>query len=234
MNSTADILRQLHRIHRQLADLNERANRGPKAITVREANVFRLQSALEESRENTLQARKATDSKQLQLQSGEDKIGEFKTKLNTANSNREYQALLEQIEADKMTNSVLEDEILEGLDRIDELQVEAGQAAKQLEEGEQRLAETKKNVADESDTIRADMQRLEAELNDAEKCLPNDFHSEYSRVVKVRGDAAMAHVEDDCCSGCYQRVTPNMINKLMMDQIVCCTSCGCILYFPES
>ena len=91
MNSTADILRQLHRIHRQLADLNERSDRGPKTISVREANVFRLQSAMEEARENTLQARKATDSKQLQLQSGEDKIGEFKTKLNTANSNREYQ-----------------------------------------------------------------------------------------------------------------------------------------------
>lgn len=233
MSSTAEILRQLHRIHRQLADLNERADRGPKTIKVREANVARLKGALEEARERTLQSRKAADQKQLQLKSGEDKIVDLQTKLNTANSNREYQTLLEQIEGDKMTNSVLEDEILEGLDKIEQLQIEAGEAEKHLDEGTRQLEQTKKSVADEADLIKADIQRLEAELADAEKSLPENFQAEYSRVVNVRGESAMAHVEDDCCSGCYQQLTPNMISKLMMDHVVCCTSCGCILYFPE-
>ena len=39
MTISADVLRELHRIHRQLADLRERLDRGPRQIRAREANV---------------------------------------------------------------------------------------------------------------------------------------------------------------------------------------------------
>ena len=61
----------------------------------------------------------AVDKKQLQLKTGEDKVKDLRYKLNASTSNREYQALLEQIAADEMANSVLADEILEGLDACD-------------------------------------------------------------------------------------------------------------------
>ena len=70
-----------------------------------------------------------------------------------------------------------------------------------------------------------------AELAEAEKRLPAEFRAEYDRVVHSRGEHALAQIEDDCCSGCNRRITPNMISKLMMDHVVCCTTCGCILYF---
>ena len=53
------------------------------------------------------------------LRSGEGKILELETKLNQSSTNREYQALKDQIAADNMANSVLADEILEAMERVD-------------------------------------------------------------------------------------------------------------------
>ena len=62
--------------------------------------------------------------KQLQLQEREARIEKLRTNLNTASSNKEYQAIKEQIAADEQANSVLSDEILEALERIDELEAD--------------------------------------------------------------------------------------------------------------
>jgi predicted nucleic acid-binding Zn-ribbon protein len=233
MSSTAEILRELHRIHRQLADLKERRERGPKSIKARETNLARLEADLAASRDKIKHAHVSADQKQLQLKTGESKIVDLKTKLNAANSNREYQALMEQIAASEMTNSVMEDEILEALEKIEQLQIAAAEAEKNLAEGRQNLEKTKQTVSEQAVSINADITRLEAELAEGEKNLPSDFRLEYDRVVRTRGEAALAQIEDDCCGGCNRRISANMISKLMMDHVICCTSCGCILYFQE-
>ena len=46
MSVSASALRELHRIHRQLTDLRERADRGPKQIRARETNLTRLNEDL--------------------------------------------------------------------------------------------------------------------------------------------------------------------------------------------
>src|SRR5690348_13697685 len=93
MSATAGVLRELHRIHRQLSDLRERLDRGPKQIKARQATVARLQGELDQVKADSKAARVGADQKQLLLKSGEGKIRELKIKLNAASSNREYQAL---------------------------------------------------------------------------------------------------------------------------------------------
>src|SRR5919109_2210650 len=120
MSVTAAALRELHRIHQQLAEFRDRLERGPKQVRAREANVAQLEARLAESRERAKQTQMAIDRKQLDLKAGEQKVVDLRVKLNAASSNREYQALLEQIAAAEMAGSVLSDEILEGLEKIDQ------------------------------------------------------------------------------------------------------------------
>lgn len=117
MSVTAAALRELHRIHQRLADLRDRLERGPKQVRARETNVAVLEAKLAEARDRAKQTQMALDRKQLDLKSGEQKVLDLKVKLNAANNNREYQALLEQIAAAEMAGSVLSDEILEGLEK---------------------------------------------------------------------------------------------------------------------
>lgn len=229
----AETLRQLHRLHIQLSDLRDRLARGPRQVAVHEQNVARCEAEVSRIRDEAKAARVQVDQRQLQLKSGESKIADLKAKLNAANSNREYQALKDQIAADEMAGSVLADEILEGLERLDEYEKQIAEAKGQTAKAAEELKRNKDEVLSKQESLLADAQRVENELKAAESQLPDDFREAYSRAVKGRGADAMASVEGEHCQGCNQKVTPNRMNELLLNRIVACTSCGRLLYLPE-
>ncbi|HEY4309249.1 MAG TPA: phospholipase [Pirellulales bacterium] len=234
MPATTNVLRDLHRIHQQLGDLRDRLERGPKQIKAREANVTRLEAELTQTKANVKAARVTADQKQLMLKTGEGKIADLKTKLNQASSNREYQALRDQIAADEMANSVLADEILEALEKIDEIGGSVVEAEQKVAKSKEELTKIRQQVAEQHDNLVGDVRRLEGELKEAEGALPEDFRDAYIRITKSKGSDAMAQVENGCCTGCYQQITQNMHNNLLMQRIVFCQgSCGRLLYLPE-
>lgn len=232
MNVTAAALRELHRIHQQLTDLRDRLERGPKQVRAREANVAQLEQKLVEAKERSKQIQMAVDRKQLDLKAGEQKIVDARVKLNAANSNKEYQALLEQIAAAEMANSVLADEILEGMEKIDVMRVAVTEAEKLVGAGKAELEKTRQAVEQSAASIHGDIVRLEGELVKAEEGLPAEFKIDYSRVVRSKGADGLAVMDDGVCSGCGQQVTLNMQNELRLSKPVFCKACGRLLYLP--
>src|SRR3954467_9350567 len=232
MSVTAAALRELHRIHQQLAELRDRLERGPKQVRARESNVTQLEARLVEAREKAKQTQMAVDRKQLDLKSGEQKVLDLRVKLNTANNNREYQALLEQIAAAEMAGSVLSDEILEGMEKVDQLVLAVKEAEKNLADGKKEMERSRQAVEDSAASIRADVTRLEGELVTAEQSLPLDIKVDYQRVVRSKGADSLAQVDDGVCTGCGQQITLNMQNELNLSKLVFCKACGCLLYLP--
>jgi predicted nucleic acid-binding Zn-ribbon protein len=232
MSVSAAALRELHRIHQRLADLRDRLERGPKQVRAREANVAQLETRLSEAREKAKQTQMAVDRKQLDLKSGEQKIVDLRVKLNACSSNREYQALLEQIAAAEMAGSVLSDEILEGLERIDLLTVQVKEAEKNVAAGKQELEKARQTVEQSVVTIRSELTGLETELAQAEAALPGDFKADYQRIVRSKGADSLAVVDDGVCTGCGQQITLNMQNQLKLSNLIFCKSCGRLLYLP--
>ena len=233
MTITAGALRELHRIHQQLSDLGERLDRGPKQIHAREKSVAHLEAELAKEEESYQQIRMLTDKKQLDLKSSENKVADLKAKLNACSSNKEYQLLLDQIAATEMAASVLSDEILEGLEQIDELAAEVSEAKKKVAAGQQDLQKHTSQVTETSETIRADITRLEADLQTAESALPSDFRVDYDRIVRAKRGDALAPMEGGYCSGCSQRLTTNVQVNLSMGRPIFCQGCGRLLYMAE-
>lgn len=233
MTVTAAALRELHRIHRQLADLTERKERGPKQIRAREANLTRLGEELTRLQGEHKAARMRSDQKQLLLKSGEDKIEGLKAKLNAAASNREYQALKDQIAADQMAGSVLADEILEAMEKIDELAGVLAEQQQKIAAAKEELAKAEQAVRDQAGILDTDLKRLQAELRQAESALPGDFREQYQRVVNSKQDDAMAEVQGEFCGGCHQQLTPNNMAELSMALAIFCRNCGRLIYLPE-
>ena len=232
-NVATDVLRTLHRVHRQLTDLKGRLERGPKQVRATQAHVAHREELLAQLQAEAKVARVAADAKQLQLRTGEDKIVELKAKLNVVGSNREYQALKDQIAAKQMTNSVLEDEILEGLERIDEFNGKAKEAESNLAKAQEKAQKVRAEVEHQEPLIRGDVARLETALNECEANIPIEVKDVYRRVVRHRGEDALAAVENQYCNGCHQHVPLNMIAEMMLGRPMFCKVCGRLLYIPE-
>ncbi len=112
----------LHQLRRQLKEVQDQLARGPRQIKLRQAKVTEAEASAAAKEQELKESKIALDRKNLELKSKETHLLDLQAKLNTASSNREYDIISGQIAADKAAKSVLEDEILEYLDRVDALQ----------------------------------------------------------------------------------------------------------------
>jgi predicted nucleic acid-binding Zn-ribbon protein len=231
--SNAAVLRELHRIHIQLGDLRERRDRGPKQIKAHEANVAKNEAEVTRLKNEQKAGRMAADQKQLQLKSDEAKILDLRAKLNQIKNNREYQALKDQIAAAEMANSVLQDEILEALEKNEAAKPGIVEAEQKLAKAKEELARVQNAVKEQHGLIEGDYKRLEGELVESEKKLAEDLRETYQRMVRGKGADGMAQVDGEHCGGCYQTITANTMNSLLMDKVVFCQVCGRLLYLAE-
>ena len=227
-------LRTLHRMHRQLADLAEQLAAGPRAVAARTRQVQAADAKKATAADDVKKAKVVADQKQLQLKSAETKIADLEGKLNACKTNREYQTLGDQIAADRMATKVLEDEILEALERIDVLKPAVPAAEKEIEAAKKLLAEAEAKVKAETGRLEAEVVRIRGELQTAEKDLADDVREKYDRVVKQKGADGMAAVDGQTCGGCYQQLTGNMLSDVLLGRIIICRSCGRLLYLPET
>jgi predicted nucleic acid-binding Zn-ribbon protein len=226
-------LRELHRLHGLLANVRERIARGPKQIQAGEGSCKKFELDLAKAKETYKQGKLASDEKQLQLKSREAKILDLRGKLNQAESNQVYQTLKDQIAADQQANSVMADEILETLEKLDLYQAQITEANNNLAKAKEELEKTRKRVADQQQQLEAELSHILVALQKVEEELPEDFRIDFQRISKAKGEDALAPLEGESCGGCYQMLSPQTINQLRLGRPLFCTSCGRLLYLAE-
>ncbi|MFM8282695.1 MAG: zinc ribbon domain-containing protein [Planctomycetaceae bacterium] len=230
---TADAIRALHRMQRQLSDLREQLEAGPRRMAARTKVVEAAEARVASANDEVRRAKIAADQKQLQLKSAEAKITDLESKLNACKTNREYQTLREQIAADRMATKVLEDEILEALERVDATRGRVPAADGELAAARRGLAEVKAEFDAKAAELMAEVERIGRDLEAAETELPPDSRDVYRRVVKSKGSDGMAAVDGQSCGGCSQQLTGNMVVELSMGRVAACRSCGRLLYLAK-
>jgi uncharacterized protein len=226
-------LRQLHRLLLELRDVREELDRGPRQIRARQSLVEKAEAELAQKRKALAETRAAADRKSLDLRSKEAKIADLRVKLNTASTNREFDILRGQIDADVVANSVLEDEILEVLEGVDRLQTQIGEAERKIEQTRAELARKQDDVAASRPGLEAETLRLESRISEVDTFLTGDARLKYRRLVSAHGADALAPVDGKVCTSCYTSVTPQSRVMLNSGAIVFC-SCGRLLYLPDS
>ncbi|MFN6108153.1 MAG: zinc ribbon domain-containing protein [Planctomycetaceae bacterium] len=229
-HAQANTLPELHRLHLAIQEVQEEIDRGPRQLRARSNTTASRLAELEAQRQKQKQLKMLADQKSLQLKTNEAKLEDLKGKLNQAASNREFDIIKGQIEADKVANSVLEDEILETLDKVDKVQAEL----KKLESDVAIAQAEEKMFASEVDqrrpSLEARLGSLREELQQAETYLPEEIRAAYQRLVQAHGASALSPVENATCTSCYVRLTPQNAVSIESGTIMFCRTCGRLLY----
>jgi hypothetical protein len=215
---------------RQLTDIAERMEKGPRMIRIVTSNEASFAKSLEEAKHALLELRKASNAKQLQLAEREAKIEDLKNKLNVCDSNKEFQLLKDRIAADLQANSVLQDEILEQLEKLDVLTVDVETAKTNHEKSEIESKRVRNEVESDLKALDAEQTRITQELADEEKQIPADLMDQYRRLVAGKGEDALGLTNSETCGNCNQTLTAQTASDLMMQKSVFCKGCGCWMY----
>ena len=227
-------LAELHVLLLDLEEVEEMLRTGPLKVAAQEKLSQKKLSACEQQKANITSLRKAADEKQLQLKTNEARISDLKAKLNAAASNREYEIITSQIEADKMATSVLEDEILEALEKVDAAVADLAT----MEEEHKVQVEKQKKIAAEveasADGLKARAAELNGKIDEAEKAVPANVKDQYRRLRGAHGAGALSSVESKACVSCYSELSAQQNVALNLSKVLFCDSCGRLLYRVKS
>ena len=194
-----------------------------------EKEVEHLQQA--EERYTALELKKK--DKEISLEESEGKIAKYQGQLMQIKTNKEYTAMLKEIEGAKADKSVLEEDVLMVMDEVDQAKAQVTNEKKLVAEKE---AEHKK-VLDQMDQETAELEKSIQDLNEKRSgILPNidaKILAQYERILVKKQGVALVPVRNGACSGCNMVLPPQEINEIQMaTRLIMCESCARILY-PE-
>ncbi len=228
-----ELLRTLHRIHTQRADLQAQLDRAPVQLRAIESQIHAAGKAIDEKTAELKRTRMTADEKQLQLKTREDRVRGLGVKLNEAASNKEFSLLKDQIAAEQQANSVQSDEIFEVLERIDGIESDIADLKANAAKIESDSAERRATIETRLTQVREDLHRVDAQLADYESRIPSAAKADYQRLVQARGPEALAPIVEDACDGCNTMISAQTLNRVTMNHLTHCPNCNAWLYLPE-
>jgi predicted nucleic acid-binding Zn-ribbon protein len=235
MNDLRRELRLLISIAKVDADLNAYRTEMallPAKIEVVNKSVEKIDKAMSEAAEHYEDMKKERRSLERILDDHTEKITKLRTKLMEVKTNKEYTAMLSEIEHLEKGVDDKEERLLILMDELDQQSTRNQGFTSENEQKKKDLLTKKANVENRMKTLGETVKRLEAEKPKILAELDPLTKKRYDRILTKLGDFAVTHVEDDICHGCFSRIPPQTALEVKRnDQIISCEVCGRILVF---
>jgi len=229
-----EILRRLHGLHQQMDQLRGRLMKGPRLAQAHQEQIRQAENNLDQAKKAYNDTRLASHRKQLEYEQKLADIQRRKGRLLECDDNREYQLLKDQIAADEMAASVLADEAIELMTRVEEMAVKVQEAEAALAAAKDAAAKWQAEFEKQEPVIRQEIAQVEQELKHLETLLAGDVRELYQRALRNKGSSALAPLRGEFCGGCNQHVPLQMRSQLLLGNAIWCRSCGRLLYLPEN
>jgi uncharacterized protein len=165
------------------------------------------------------------------FEASQERVKKRRTQLDSVKTNKDYQALLKEIEEVKEAGSRIEDDMLQCLDDIEEAE-SVFAAAQKVYSDKKKITDGKKR---EMDVTASEMREKMVQLKDrvqalAEKLDPK-LKKKYYNIKSKSGGVAIVSVNDAVCKGCHLNIPPQLYNELHKeDEIRVCPHCYRMIY----
>ena len=234
MASTAELMREIHRLRRFARDLKEQIDRAPVQLKAQKARVTRHEDAARDNQDAIKKLKVTVHDREVTLKATHAQIAKHEKQLNESTSKKEYDALKVEIAADKQKGQTLEEEILTAIGESEERTTKVAELDKAVKLVKEEFARFEADAGARQAALKQQLDETQAKLKEVEATVPIDRRSDFDRmVVRGKGVDAFASVENRGCSSCRTDITAQQYNELLTGAFVTCKSCGRILYLPE-
>jgi uncharacterized protein len=224
----------LQNLDDEIADHNKLLAEVPIQIDARRVELEQVKKVLVCLQEEikTLQDNgKAIES---EVQSENDHMGKIKVKLPAVKTNKEYTAILAEVDAVKLKVSELEDKELEIMEILEEKQKDIPGIEKNCKQENIYFQEYKTKKEGELGRMKQELEVYIAKREQLMEQVDRVMVQRYEKIAKSRGGQAVVSLRGNICQGCFQHVLPQMvINVKVGETILQCASCLCFLYWEE-
>jgi len=242
MGTVLNALVKLQSVENNLRAAKAKLARCRRNVILKENQLRTLQNSLEAKKEEIQLTRIQADRLELELKSTDQTLARYRAALNNAKSNKEYAAILTELNTRKADSSKIESQTLELMKNIDVDQQQCDQIKQQIEQEKTELNEIRKQAEELAKKYESEISEIEQQWKKAASGVGADALEIFKRVAETYDGEAIAEIEvhDNrsgiyTCGGCFMSLTTETANTLLSrDEIIRCPNCTRILYFKEA
>lgn len=229
-----DRLIQLQDIDSQIYRLNAEKETKPEEMKQLKDSLSQKQSALKETESGLKSLQVKRKENEIELESKEAEVKKLQVQLYQLKTNKEYTAMLHEIEGHKADNSLLEDEILKLMEEIDAVEAKIDEEKKMIEEESRKVDAGIKAIETRVKEIETTLAELKKKSEEITPAINPRILKDYEKILAGKEGLALVEVASDACGGCYMQLPPQVINEIRMkEHIVFCESCRRMLYIKD-
>jgi predicted nucleic acid-binding Zn-ribbon protein len=239
MGATLDALCRLQEVELQIAEIQKKIDRKQGVVKKQEQRIADYEAKIRAWQAAIRTDQMEADRLDLEVKSNEVQIAKLRQALNTAKTNKEYSAILTQLNTTKADNSKVEERVLAFFKQIEGKRKEFATLQEERDREVAKLQEANAALKEIEDKSRDKMTKLRRDRDAAASVVPGKALDSFNRVARKLDGEAMAQVvrthpkrEEYACEGCNMSITIEQVNNILSrDDTVLCNTCGRILYY---
>jgi len=230
------VLINVQALDTKIAALESEQARLPGQIEAVQAAVAQARDGVQTLKGRLDQNKKDTRAKEKDLEDAQVKRQKSEARLYEVKTNKEYSAVLVEIEEIKQEKAKIEEEVLSLMEMQERLAMEIRDAEASLKTGESQGREEEAQIRQRLAAVEAELQGLKGERESLSRDLPKDLLADYEKLLRPRGGLAVARVlpvdGGSICGGCRMTLTPQCLQEVKQQSaLLNCESCGRFLYW---
>ncbi len=234
MNSDLELLLKLQVIDYDIGELERSKEYLPDMMGNLRKEIEEASTNLDSTATEYEQSRLRQKSLEIEVQSLEANLQKFQQQMMAIKTNKEYDALVSEIDNVKSTISNNETELLEIIDRIDELEKDSEDRKEKLLNVEENNKKQLAMLQEKVDSIGSTMETKMGNRKEISSSITRQTLTIYERVKKGKGGTVVVVVKKRACGACYKALTPRKVQEIKRaDKINTCDNCGRLLFWEN-
>jgi uncharacterized protein len=234
LNEELETLCEVQKLDSKIIENERKRAFGPQKIEEMTREITGTKERLDREKTVVEELEKERRKKEQELETEKAQVKKVETKLYEVKTNKEYQAMLKEIEAARASNDKTEEEILVLLERTEELKKDLQTASKELAKREKEVLDETKAIEKEIKTVDNVVAELRSERERLLSGVNNNLKARYNILIEKRGGLAVVNVRNGTCMGCFMNIPPQMFIEVMKNnETITCPSCNRIFFYQE-
>ncbi|GJM19167.1 MAG: hypothetical protein DHS20C14_13800 [Phycisphaeraceae bacterium] len=237
-----DKLHRVFEVDRQMRGLQSRLRAAERFLAEQERQIGELETSLASLKSQLRQLTASSSNSEGEVTRLDAHIEELRERMNNATNNKEYKALLTEVNTFKEQKTAAEGEAVGQLETVDRLKEQVASHEESLAERTKVRKVAKSDRDQRADEIKDKLAELQGQREALVADVPAHVMSVYVELIEVREDEAMAPIEiadrkrhEYHCGSCMMSLPVETMSALLSHgELTRCVSCGCILYLEES
>lgn len=235
MDAQLKALIDLQQVDARITGLEAQVAKLPAQIAAIHAAVTAARSGVDTAKTRLDTAKKSQRAREKDLEDNRVKLQKYEGQLYQVKTNKEYSAVLQEIEEVKQAKSRIEEDILVLMESQEVIAAEVKEAEAAFRERENDGKRDEAELAEKLRGVEAELAIVRGERSGLAKDLPAAVLADYDKILKHRGFAVAEVTKPNFCGGCRVTITPQRLQELrQQNALIHCESCGRYLYWSAA